>query len=77
MVLDLGGVSFLDSTAMGTLLRAQRDARARDVRLCLANPSPACLRLLIQTGLLRSFTVFDTAAEALQECAGSTPTQDT
>jgi anti-sigma B factor antagonist len=76
VVLDLGAVSFLDSTALGVLLRLERETKARSGRLCFANPSPVVLRLFVQSGLLRSFKVFDTAEEALRECAGSAPSDE-
>jgi anti-sigma B factor antagonist len=48
-------LSFVDSTAVGTLVRCQRAADAAGAKLVLANPSPFVLRVLWVSGLLGLF----------------------
>ena len=56
-VLDLSGVTFIDSTGLQGLLRAQKEARQRGDDLILRHPSNAVRRLLELTGLSDGFTV--------------------
>jgi anti-sigma B factor antagonist len=67
VVLDLGGVTLLDSSGIAALLRARQEAGRSDHPLILANLSPACNRRLRVTGLIRVFPVYATVAEALGE----------
>lgn len=59
VVVDLGGVDFIDSSGLGALVQADRVANERDTRLILV-PSPAVRRLLQVTAL---DTVLETAAD--------------
>ena len=52
---DLSGVQFMDSSALSALVRAHERARTRGQHLELANPSPACAKVLSITGLDRVF----------------------
>lgn len=56
LVLDLGGVTFIDSAALNTLLIVSRHAEQVDTTLRLAAPSPIVAKLLHLTSL---DTVFD------------------
>ncbi len=56
-VVDLCGVTFIDSTGLKGLLRAQKAARQRGDELILRHPSKAVRRLLELTGLIDGFTV--------------------
>jgi anti-anti-sigma factor len=56
-VVDLSGVTFIDSTGLQGLLRAQRAARQRGDDLILRHPSTTVRRLLELTGLIDGFTV--------------------
>lgn len=56
-VVDLSGVTFVDSTGLQGLLRAQKAARQRGDDLILRHPSKAVRRLLELTGLSDGFTV--------------------
>jgi anti-anti-sigma factor len=56
-VVDLSGVTFLDSTGLQGLLRAQEAARQRGDDLILRDPSKAVRRVLELTGLSDGFTV--------------------
>jgi anti-anti-sigma factor len=56
-VVDLSGVTFIDSTGLKGLLRAQQAARQRGDDLILRHPSKAVRRALERTGLIDGFTV--------------------
>ena len=52
LVIDLGGVDFLDSTGVGVLLGAVRRARTGDGRLALANAEPQVAKVFEVTRLI-------------------------
>jgi len=58
--IDLQGISFIDSSGLGALVRVRNDAVAQGKPLTLVNPSHATLRLLELTGLQ---DVFDTRSD--------------
>jgi anti-sigma B factor antagonist len=64
LIVDLGGVSFIDSTALGVLVGAQRglDVGARLLLIC---SEPNVLRIFELTGLDGMFDIFGTLDEAL------------
>ena len=51
LVLDLSGVSFLDSTGIGALVDLSHDAEDLSVTFALRDPAPRVLRILEMTGL--------------------------
>lgn len=51
VIVDLGGVEFIDSTGLSVLVRAQQQASELGVRFGLQNPRPQAHRLLSLTGL--------------------------
>src|SRR5688572_8578380 len=51
VVVDLAGVTFIDSTALGVLVRAHHQAEADGQRLVLAHPTPMTRRVLDITAL--------------------------
>ena len=55
VVVDLEGVSFIDSSGLSVLIAAYKQASARDVKLSLRSPSPAVTRLLEMTGQTERF----------------------
>ena len=57
---DLAGVTFIDSTAIGALVGVQRTLRERGGSLVLRRPSRAVARLLELTALDRLFEIEDT-----------------
>jgi len=65
LIIDLGGVEFLDSTGLGVLVAGLN--RARDVggSLSLVCPQERVLKLFRITGLDEVFTVHPTVDEAL------------
>jgi anti-anti-sigma factor len=48
---DMAAVTFIDSTALAALIDAWRQARQRDVVLCVLRPAPNVRRVLDITGL--------------------------
>jgi anti-sigma B factor antagonist len=64
LVVDLEEVSFIDSTALGTLVEAKK-ALPEGVRFALAAPTADVRRALEVSGLARHFDVRDTVADAL------------
>ena len=68
LVVDLGGVRFIDSTALGVLIEARsRLTNRRAFRL--AAPGLETRRALEISGLDRHFSVYDTTDDALAETA--------
>ena len=57
VVIDLGEVSFVDSSGLRSLLTAGRNARARDAAVVLRNVQPEVVRLLEITGTAEQFTI--------------------
>ena len=55
LVVDLSGVTFLDSAGLEALLRCQADAEQLECRLALVNPGPEAYRVLQIAGLLARF----------------------
>jgi anti-sigma B factor antagonist len=64
LVVDLTEVSFVDSTALGTLVEAQKGL-PEDVRFVLAAPTADVRRALEVSGLAERFDVRDSVAAAL------------
>ena len=62
LVVDLGEVDFVDSTALGALVEARRGL---ETRLLLAAPGPDVRRALEVSGLAAHFDVRDSVDEAL------------
>ena len=65
IVLDLGGVEFMDSSGLGTLVVSLKAAAEHDSEIRLADLRPAVRKVLDLTGLSRVFIVCDTAEEAV------------
>jgi anti-sigma B factor antagonist len=55
--IDLSGVEFIDSTGLGALVWAWKQARMFRMTFLVMNPSPEATRLLALSGLDRIFTV--------------------
>jgi anti-sigma B factor antagonist len=56
VVLDLAGATFIDSTALGALVRGRRDALAQGRGLVVVNPTGHVLRVLGITGVAATLT---------------------
>jgi anti-sigma B factor antagonist len=75
VVVDLSGATFLDSSILGALLEARRQALERGLGyvVCLGDtPEPGVQRILEITGLVPVFPVVRSLQEAL-EAARSAP----
>ena len=62
VVVDLGGVEFIDSTGLSVLVRAQQQATERGVEFGVRNPRAQAHRLLSLTGLEERLTIGDASA---------------
>jgi anti-sigma B factor antagonist len=70
VVVDLMGVSFMDSAGLGVLLSASKTLRARAGELVLAADDRRILRVLEITGLDRSIHVESSLVEAVEYVVG-------
>ena len=64
LVVDLAGVTFMDSTGLGELVKLEHALADRDGRLLIACPEGPARLLLDVTGLTEQLAVFATRAEA-------------
>jgi anti-anti-sigma factor len=65
LVIDLRGVSFLDSTMLRVLIQGRGDTAARGAQLALIRPNATVWRVFVLTGLSHSFDSFGRLDEAL------------
>ena len=70
LVLDLSGVRFMNSVALGMLVVLLRRVRAAEGQLALAGLSGHALRILQVTGLEKVFNLHDNVDRAVEELAG-------
>jgi anti-anti-sigma factor len=68
VIVDLRGVSFLDSTMLDVLVRGVGAADEWD-RFALIRPNPVVWRAFVLTGMSRSFSAFGRLDEALASFA--------
>lgn len=68
LVVNLAGVSFIDSTGTGVLVGVWHRVRATNGMLAVAAPSRQASGILEITGLARTFPVYQTEAEAVHAC---------
>lgn len=68
LVLDLRGVDFMDSSALGVLVVLFKDLRDEGGRLCVAAPTPAVRSVLALTSVDRVIDVHDTVEQADARC---------
>ena|SRR5947207_15772285 len=59
LILDLGDMTFIDSTGLGVLVGALKRSQARHGQVTLRHPSPATRKVLELTGLHTVFTLVD------------------
>jgi|GEM_PF-2201534 anti-sigma B factor antagonist len=64
IVLDLGGLEFLDSTGLAVLIRGLKECRAAGGAFTIACLKPGPERTLRTAGVLRLFDVYDTITTA-------------
>jgi anti-sigma B factor antagonist len=70
LVLDLGGVTFCDSSGLGVLVGIWKAVHALGGRLVLARVPQRCRQLLKGTGLAKILQVRDGLAEAVAAVPG-------
>ena len=76
VVMDLGGVTFIDSSGLGALVSTLKALREAGGNLRLANV-PARVRSVLEvTRLERVFESFDTVEEALDAARGVNPLRE-
>jgi anti-sigma B factor antagonist len=68
LVVNLGGVSFIDSTGLGVLVGVWRRLRPIDGVLALAAPAGQVRDVLATTGLTKPLSIYQSTAEAVQAC---------
>jgi anti-sigma B factor antagonist len=66
LVLDLVAVDFIDSTALGTILKAASELEAQGNSLAVVAPDGPVRRLLEMTNLTGRFLLFPSRVQALE-----------
>ena len=69
VILDLRFVKFINSTALGSIIKASKLLHAKNGRLVIAHPSVFCRDIIEKVGLDRVVNVFDTTEEAAARLA--------
>jgi anti-sigma B factor antagonist len=69
LVVNLAGVSFIDSTGIGVLVGVWRRTKATDGDLALASPSRQAQSVLDATGLTKVLSIYRREEEAVQALA--------
>lgn len=72
VLVDLSGLSFIDSVGLATLVTASRRFAARGARMLLVVDDPRVRRVLEVTGLGRFFAVRASASAATRDLVGAT-----
>ena len=70
-MVDLSSVTFIDSTAIGSILAAGRTLRKAGGALALVSPGDSTRKLLELVGVDRVLPVYDTTERALEHLVGS------
>ncbi|MFG1695654.1 STAS domain-containing protein [Nonomuraea sp. NPDC049309] len=65
LVVDLTGLTFIDTTGLGVLVRLLASLRERGRTMALVAPDGVVLRRLRRTNLAPLFPIYDTLPEAL------------
>ena len=65
VVVDLTGVTFIDSSALGALVGGTRRSAEVGAELMIVCPAGSVARVIEITGLNRAFAIYATRAEAL------------
>jgi anti-anti-sigma factor len=73
VVLDLVAVDFIDSTALGTILRAAAELEQGGHHLLVVAPDGAVRKLLEMTNLTGRFQLYPTRIEALEAGISGSP----
>jgi anti-sigma B factor antagonist len=70
LIIDLGVVEFLDSTGLGVLIGAQKQAAAQGGSVVLVCTNPRLLKILRITRLHKVLTIHPTVDDALAQVTG-------
>jgi len=73
LVLDLAGVTFLDSSGLGAILGRYKKVAENGGRLALAGFAPHVGRLLELSGIMRIVGSYPTVEDALRDLGGTLP----
>lgn len=65
VVLDMGGIAFMDSTALSTLMRAKEALEEKGAHLRLTAPSRAVERIFAVTGFGDYFDIYPSREAAI------------
>ena len=65
IVLDMGGVSWLNSMGVGAIMRSYTTVKSSDGELCLARLTDKAHSLFVITQLVKVFKVYETVDEAV------------
>lgn len=68
LIVDLGGVDFMDSTGLGILIKAARQAGELGTGFALVVTSPRVRKLLTITGMVGPLAVSDSMTSAMATC---------
>lgn len=71
LVVDLTALTFMDSSGLGTLVRAQRQARGLRGSFAVVCPDGPVLKVMALTGLTHVLRVHDTLDAATAEAPGA------
>ncbi|MGW7686314.1 STAS domain-containing protein [Kribbella sp. NPDC054772] len=71
IVLDLAGIEFMDSSGLGVLVGAHKDAAAQGGALLVAAPGPRVHRIFKITKLHKVFALYETVDEAVRTVDGA------
>ena len=73
LLVELDGVSFVDSAGLAALLNVLRRATAHRTPMVLVGARPQIRNVLAQTRIEREFAFADTIADAQDEASNATP----
>ena len=68
LVLDMEGLPYIDSSGIGSVVNALRQANKAGGSVKLVNPAPFVAKTLKMVGILPLFEVYGSEAEALEAC---------
>ena len=70
VVLNLRLVRFINSTALGAIIKASKTLAAKGGKLVVAKPSPFCREIITKIGLDRVVPIYDSDEEAIEGLFG-------
>jgi anti-sigma B factor antagonist len=69
LLLDLSAMPYIDSSGIGAIVDALRQAQKAGGDAKLVSPSPFAAKTFKMVGILSLFKVYDSEAQALEACA--------